>query len=536
MDTNSITNNIGKLSVIINKTIDDICKKVNKRTRKISFRETFYFVLRKLLFQTSYTCTNNKMKIDINNYNVSESSIIDQRHKTGISYFEQMFNVMNKFIYQNSNDKYRFIAVDGSYIYLSKECKTDGFKLNTNKLYCTGMINGLFDVNKKVPIRYDIFTHFNEVDALISQLKYLNSNSVIIGDRGYCSDKLIYNIYEQDLNFIIRLKKDTFYSKLLDKNDTNEMILNVNINGKNKFLKLVKYNVIYEKKNNKITYIDFKKFNKNIAKYGKPKIINNDTELFKGNDLNDENIIEDANIDDHNGIVRKTYYIATSVLDMNINQLRDTYWNRWSIEVSFKEMKYELSLNNTFSSNIKFIKQDLYASMFIMSFRTYLVNMVEKTINNSYRINKKSIINNIDIILFNILFKNNNGYLTVSSKKHINKSLEIVHKSTYYYKSNRIFIRRAIKPKSKWCYFGCKYGKGVHKKKRTKAKKKTINKNVNQSKISEKPIIKKRKPNTTKRKNVIIPNLEKGTIDMSYNSEIIRSIIFRPINSTNIKK
>ena len=83
-------------------------------------------------------------------------------------------------LYIYNDNKPRILAVDGSQINLPKELHKSGFKLSNNKGYSVGHLSGIFDVEKNIPLNYNLVKHSNERIALIEQLKYVKKNDTLV--------------------------------------------------------------------------------------------------------------------------------------------------------------------------------------------------------------------------------------------------------------------------------------------------------------------------------------------------------------------
>jgi len=53
------------------------------------------------------------------------------------------------------------------------------------------------------------------------------------------------------------------------------------------------------------------------------------------------------------------YYLLTN-LTYSINELKDLYWKRWSVEIHFKESKYNLALNTINLKTENSLIQEIY--------------------------------------------------------------------------------------------------------------------------------------------------------------------------------
>ena len=68
-------------------------------------------------------------------------------------------------------------------------------------------MSGLLDIEKNIPINYNLVKHPNERIALIEQLDYVKKNDILVLDRGYYSAELVNILEEKEINYVFRLKR-----------------------------------------------------------------------------------------------------------------------------------------------------------------------------------------------------------------------------------------------------------------------------------------------------------------------------------------
>ena len=204
-------------------------------------------------------------------------------------------------------NKLRIIAVDGTYLKCFKSLNIDGVKFaSPNETYTQLLVSGLYDVNANILINYNHSLTLNERECFIQQLDYINKGDTVIFDRGYYSLELLNILKHRDINYIFRVKNNLTSVKELLKNDVNEFYTQHNT-------KLVTYSVVTD---------------------GQP------------------------------------YYLLTNLLNSSINELKNLYKQRWSIETHFtcyadKEAKYYTSLLNLCSRNLESLLRDIHMHNFI---------------------------------------------------------------------------------------------------------------------------------------------------------------------------
>jgi len=164
--------------------------------------------------------------------------------------------------------------------------------------------------------------------------------------------------------------------------------------------------------------------------------------------------------------------IATSILNKKkeINYFIKSYNNRWNVEIYFKHIKNNSSINNIKSHNINVINEIIKSSSINQLIISLIINIYNKHNKTKNAINITTFYN---IYSNEMLFKIINNLLTFDDfNKYINYGL------SFYIKNNDITIsneRYSIMPYTKWHYKGL-------------CKKMIINKN---EKANTKAIIKK---------------------------------------------
>jgi len=302
------------------KVINEINNRLVKRnTKQIYFGDIIYYSCVHIRNGYSYDVINAYLTAD-NILNVSKNAMIKNKNNLELKYLDEL---NEKMLLRVSNKTTpRFIAVDGSYIYLSKKFSEYGYKISSNKYYCITLMSALFDIEKGVPLNYLINKANNEIDAQMSQLSLLNENDTIIVERLYFSYKLIKTLVVSGINIICRLKKSSKHVKLLGKRKSltvTETIEDATVN-----IKIVCYKI-----NNKPYY------------------------------LATSNTGADPRI-------------AAPGTGLNETELKYYYWKRWSIETHFRFVKYNTTLSNITSYDENSLLFDLKIHHFIFIMNSFL--------------------------------------------------------------------------------------------------------------------------------------------------------------------
>ena len=194
--------------------------------------------------------------------------------------------------------KNNIYAVDGSKIRLPPTFANEGYTTRSpTSKPILGMISTVYDVTNKIPINTLLCKHHNERAAICDQLKYLPKNSTLIFDRGYYSKNMVIELNKYNVKYLFRLKKDA-----------NKQI-----------------NIFFHNKRKKSERILIEGYRMRIFKY---KIDN------------------------------KIYLCGTNIND-SINNLKNLYKKRWTVEEGFKTMKSNLHLKTIHSKTNDLLKQEI---------------------------------------------------------------------------------------------------------------------------------------------------------------------------------
>ena len=385
-------NKLTNYKKILNEFTNKLNEKYIKRNRKLNFSDILYGSCLKTLNHCSFEKVIyilNKNRVK----NISSSSFKKKYSMIKDTDLKDVNKNLLNFIY-NDKLKTRILSVDGSYLNTLKILEKDGLKnpSESHTNYTNSIISGIYDVEKKIIINYNHSISKNEREAFIQQLEYVNINDILIFDRGYFSNALIDILNSKKINYIFRMKKSSMYVKNLIENKLESCC-----------------------------------YDENNIKF---KIVN-----YKINDVNEE------------------YYLFTTLIDKSIEELKDLYKKRWSIETHFKELKYTTSLKEINSKSLNNLIKEIYMHNFVY-ISYYFFNDCIKDNNKSYELNHKIcleiFINDILLILIY-----NNKY-----KQQIIHIINILPK-TYKHKNDDRHFKRESKIKvSKW-YIRSKNKKGL---------------------------------------------------------------------------
>ena len=383
--------NINKVKKVIKDSVFKLEKKYIKRNCKIEIKDVIYGLCLKAVNK----CGFDNVVFDLNSKDyftkkfkgkISSSGFKNKNNYLTSDDINNINKNLLKIIYKDSTP--RILAVDATRVQSYKSLHNDNLKFaSKNNSYCKSILSGLYDVNNKILINYNHFIDMDEREAFKSQFKYLKKNDIILFDRGYFSESLIDCLNKKNVNYVFRMKKNSLYLTNLIEKNINEY-----------------------------------KFSKNEVHY---KVVR-----YKVN----EN--------------EKYYYLLTTLVNESIENLKDLYYKRWSIEEHYKELKHTTSINKLECQKLENLLKSVYIHNFIYILYYYFLKCIKEDnlikLNNCDINNKITLKSFIDRILFLILYKDR-------INKDILDFIKILPK-TYKHKEERTFPRESKRTVSVWFF------------------------------------------------------------------------------------
>ena len=347
------------------------------RDRKLPIKKLIEF----LIFMGGNTQTKELLehfKFDIKT--PTSSAFIQQRNKL---LPEALAFVLSEFV--NSLKKlktfkgYRLIAVDGSKVSipLNPEDKETYANRNKNsKGFNLLHINALYDVlnNLYLDATVQAYRKTNEFKALVDMMKRSNINEkvILLADRGYESYNNIAHLENENWNYLIRVKAPNSGTGILSKTGLpvdKEFDEEVTILMTRKQNKKTKANPkLYRFLSNKSTF-DFLPLKSKDTYPISFRVV-----CVKISDDIYEYLI--TNLD---------------LKEFKLSDLKELYNRRWSIEISFRELKHTIGMTHFHAKKVDHIKQEIYAKLILYNFcETITMNVIISQNNDRkyiYRVN-----------------------------------------------------------------------------------------------------------------------------------------------------
>jgi hypothetical protein len=352
------------------------------RTRKLSFEDMISFLL---CMEAGSIKDELFAYFGLSLLTPTASAFVQQRQKIKADAFEWLFHSFNQQTKKPKDHLYngfRLLAVDGSSIPISHDPQDlDTYMKHISKHHVSARGHNAFHLNAV----YDVLEHTYE-DVVIQGEALMNENgafhtlidryqgepAIFIADRGYESYNNFAHVIEANNKFLIRVKdihSKTSLAGGLELNKTGEFDVDI-------------HKILTKKQT--------KEIKQNTALY---KFVPS-TSTFDYMDKENPYYEMDLRVVRFK-ITDTTYECIITNLDRTlfpVGVIKELYHLRWSIETSFRELKYVVGMNAFHSKNRESIKQEIYAKLVLYNFsqriiRTIKPKKVKDTAKHVYQIN-----------------------------------------------------------------------------------------------------------------------------------------------------
>lgn len=373
------------------------------RDRKLSFVTTLNIMLNKSSKSLQNTLNDSKDKL-LNfsqkaYQSVTAGAYTKARAKLNYTAFIELYRLVRDQFYEDGDyhkfKGFRLLAVDGSKVILPK---SDSIKKTFTPTIAK---NQMAEFSKEVvqaraSVLYDVLNNividstlkdkaYGERVLAISHLQHTQKDDLIIFDRGYPSIELFSNIINNNVDFLIRLRRNSFKQvEFLFEQNCSQSDITLEIKAP-------------------------KKLRESLLKKKLPVILN----------IRFIRVVLDTG---------EIEVLATSVLEESVLQTRDfkeLYYYRWGIETFFHILKNRLSLENFTGNTAQAVQQDFYVTMFLSNYESLLVYDTNKALTykskaykNRQKVNKSISFNTIKQKSFELFY----------AQQHIDTVLEGMQK------------------------------------------------------------------------------------------------------------
>ena len=315
----------------------------------------------------------------------SVSAVIQQRYKLDPDALYRVFRLFTDSIHVNSLfHEYRLLASDGSDInipYAPEDSETYHIQKGMTRGFNQLHLNALYDVmnNCYADIEIDTAAKSNEAcaaEAMIESHGNSYGKFIYIADRGYEKYGLIAFLIENNVKFAIRVKDIS----------SNGILSTMSLEDKEFDLDLEKI----------ITRLQTNEVKEHPEKY--VRLMTNQTFRYLPIEKEFYNLKFRAV---RFKITDDTYECLITNLPRDtfpINVMKELYHKRWSIEGSFREMKYTIGLTEFHGKNRQVLYQEIYARTILYNLCQFIVESTppdKSDTRYAYRINFTSAVTNI---------------------------------------------------------------------------------------------------------------------------------------------
>lgn len=291
----------------------------------------------------------------------SKSAFSQQRKKLNSGLFPHLLRSFNNVIPMTKTyNGFHLAAVDGSDLNLPTDKNDSVYRIKhaaSDNCYFQMHVNALYDIceNRYISAVTQPRPKMNEPRAFCQMIDEcpMPDNTIFIADRGYMTMNTLAQLIGHNKFFLIRAKSSSYSSSLLNplmkENVESDSRLTIGITRSHKKL-----------------------YMENSSAY---KI------------LDHRSVFDFIPPDDHESVyymsIRCTCvelepgsyeYLVSNLPDdlFSAEDLKQLYWKRWSVETSFRSLKYALSLAYLHSANRELIIQEVFAKLIMYNFASLL--------------------------------------------------------------------------------------------------------------------------------------------------------------------
>ncbi len=398
------------------------------RNRKLSFHSAIIFMINFLTKSLSVEIDNfirfigyNVKGTEISRF--TKSAFVQYRKKIKPEVFKSLSDSLIEEFYTDNDESiklwngFRLLAVDGSRLVLPDTHELESIYGKTKNQSETGVVQA------RISVLYDVLNRF-AIDGVLSPLStgesvlalnhlaFSKANDLIIYDRGYPSFNLIYEHFEKEVDFLIRVKADF-------SNITRE------------FYQSGLHSSIVQIQPGKNTKLSDKSYSKDTSK--EVRLVR--VELPGG----------------------ETEILISSLIDSEKYPnavFKDLYFLRWGIETFYDELKNKIKVEHFSGYSEHCILQDFYAALFVSNVQSLIVGEInDELAKNStgnkyqYKVNNNLSYGFLKDRIISLFFSDKEMDVIVSELKELFKKHTIPIRPNRKYDRNIGKYRKREKPK-----------------------------------------------------------------------------------------
>jgi hypothetical protein len=287
----------------------------------------------------------------------SKSAFVQCRKKIKPDVFKYLSDSLIEEFYTDNDDSiklwhgFRLLAVDGSILTLPDTRELEAVYGRTKNQSDTGVVQA------RVSVLYDVLNKF-AIDGILSTLSigegalalnhlaFTKPGDLIIYDRGYPSFDLIYNHFQQNIDFLIRVKTD--FSNVIHQFYQSGLATDI-----------VK---IYPGKNTKLSDKSYTKDTFKKVRLVRVELSSGEAEILI------TSLFEEGQYP--HSLFKKLYFL------------------RWGIETFYDELKNKIKVEHFSGYSQHSILQDFYAALFVSNVQSLIVGEINDELANEPKQNK----------------------------------------------------------------------------------------------------------------------------------------------------
>jgi Druantia protein DruA/Transposase DDE domain len=314
---------------------------------------------------------------------------------------------------------HRLFATDGSKINLPHDLVHSGYSTPAQTVhYPQGLLSCLYQLQSRLPFDFDLTPGSDERESAIRHLEALHAGDVVVYDRGYFSYLMLYRHHERGLHAIFRLRENSGIA--IDAFFANPEQTDIEIS-------LPASTVALAQLRSQCPGLNPPELKLRLLKYQ---------------------------------IAGSVFCLGTTLMDPHrypLQQFIDVYHGRWGIEELYKVSKHVFDIEDFHSKTQRGVKQEIFAHFFLITLNRLFANHADIDLNPDWaptsgstpgssdlQTNFKNCTHVVDRSLESILFPHRQIRTLFPTLLHT------IHRRHHRKRPHRSFLRRSMRPLTKW--------------------------------------------------------------------------------------
>ena len=314
---------------------------------------------------------------------------------------------------------HRIFAVDGSKINLPRELVHGGYSTPAQTVhYPQGLLSCLYQLQSRLPVDFDLTPGSDERTIAIRHLDALQADDVVVYDRGYFSYAMLHRHYEKGIHAIVRLRDNS--SAAIDAFFANPGQIDIEIS-------LPASAVALAQLRSQSPGLNPPALKLRLLKYE---------------------------------IAGNLFCLGTTLLDRQrypLQEFIDVYHGRWGIEELYKVSKHVFEIEDFHSKTERGVKQEIFAHFLLITLNRLFANQADIELNPDWaptsgsapnssdlQTNFKTCTHAVDRCLERIFFP------LQQIRAVLTPLLQTIHGRHHRKRPHRSFVRRSMRPVTKW--------------------------------------------------------------------------------------